>query len=413
MLRGGLDLVTPRLALPPGYATAASNYEPDIAGYRRFTGYDRYDGHPAPSDGANSSDIAARRAAISAVPGGGPVRGVWVFDGTVWAFRDISVGGTGRLYKATEMGWSLQSFGYVLDFNTGTAEIFEGDTVTGGTSGALATIDRVIVTSGVWDGSAAGYLVLSSTTGTFSAAETITSSSGGSAKALGSANAVTIPGGGRYDFVNHNFYGATKHERMYFANGTGPAFEWSGTWLAPIRSGNAAGTLDSVAQILNRTGGKILTRANARVIARGDFDRPTHIGEFRNHLFLSFGGGGVLHSGIGEPLDFRALVGAGEIDPGSDITGFITSASTAFILFGRNRIDYLTGNDSSDWVKQPITDNAGGGGVDRADGWRQASLSRRRRRPQSQYHGLLRRLAARHHHATDRAAVPQEAGRMA
>ena len=88
LMFGGLDLATPPIAMPPGKAIAAINYEPDVAGYTSFGGYERFDGQLRPSDAADAANIAARREAIQAVPGTGPVRGVWVFDQNVYAFRD-------------------------------------------------------------------------------------------------------------------------------------------------------------------------------------------------------------------------------------------------------------------------------------------------------------------------------------
>lgn len=49
-LQGGLDLMTPAIALDPGKCIDAQNYEPVITGgYRRINGYERYDGHPSPT----------------------------------------------------------------------------------------------------------------------------------------------------------------------------------------------------------------------------------------------------------------------------------------------------------------------------------------------------------------------------
>ena len=49
LLRGGIDLATPSLAVSPGRARAAVNYEATERGYRRRDGMERYDGRPAPS----------------------------------------------------------------------------------------------------------------------------------------------------------------------------------------------------------------------------------------------------------------------------------------------------------------------------------------------------------------------------
>ena len=50
LLRGGLDLVSPPLAIQPGRMWACLNLEPVEAGYRRIRGYERYSGRPSPSD---------------------------------------------------------------------------------------------------------------------------------------------------------------------------------------------------------------------------------------------------------------------------------------------------------------------------------------------------------------------------
>jgi hypothetical protein len=49
-LKGGLDLITPTLALPAGVARDAYNFEASITGgYTRIAGYERYDGRQSPS----------------------------------------------------------------------------------------------------------------------------------------------------------------------------------------------------------------------------------------------------------------------------------------------------------------------------------------------------------------------------
>ena len=47
---GGLDLTTPTLKLQPGALQQCQNYEcAQSGGYARIQGYERYDGHAAPS----------------------------------------------------------------------------------------------------------------------------------------------------------------------------------------------------------------------------------------------------------------------------------------------------------------------------------------------------------------------------
>lgn len=112
VFRGGLDLEADYLTIPPGRLLGCKNFEPNLGtGYTRIAGYERFDGQPAPSD-------------------------------AVYATMDVSLSET----------------------------LTVGAVVTGGTSGATATVVAKTGDSG------AVTIVLTKITGTFSAAETITSS---------------------------------------------------------------------------------------------------------------------------------------------------------------------------------------------------------------------------------------------
>lgn len=358
LLRGGLNLVSPPIAIPPGQASAAINYEPDVAGYTRVGGYERFDGRPRPSDSSDPVEIAARRAAIAAVPGTGPVRGVQVYDGHLYAFRD-HMDGSARMYRDSTAGWQEMTFGSTLDFTAGTVEFLEGEVLVGDTSTATATINRVVLRTGAWgDGDAAGYLVLSNIDGTFQA-EDISSTSGGAATIAADAVAISLAAGGYYDFTKHNFYGAVGRERLYGANGQGFAFEWSGEWLAPIRTGTAAGTLEDVSFVLAANGDFILAANGDSVILRAEFDRPIYIGQYQNHLFLAYDSGSLINSSVGEPLEYITTTGAAEVSFGTRISGLLSAAATALFIFGVDRIGYLSGNDSENFTLNPLTDSSG------------------------------------------------------
>lgn len=143
-LGGGLDLVSPALSIPPGAAILAQNFEPELSGgYRRMEGYTAYDGSSAVAAGSfsagtlyrivsvgttdftaigassNASDIhftatgagsgTGTAETAAAVPGSGNIRGIWVYDGTVYAFRDNSGGTACVMYKSTTSGWTAVS----------------------------------------------------------------------------------------------------------------------------------------------------------------------------------------------------------------------------------------------------------------------------------------------------------------
>ena len=357
LMSGGLDLATPPIAMPPGKAIAAVNYEPDVSGYTSFGGYERYDGKPRPSNSSDPVTIASRRSFIQAVPGTGPVRGVWVYNDDVYAFRDQDDGFAG-MFKATPGGWVQQIFGQRLEYVDGGPTFIEGEYIAGGTSAAVGFIDRLVLREGVWDGTAAGYMIVSKVIGTFVVGEALTSGSGGVAEAV-VARPIRILPGGRYDFTNHNFYGATSRSRMYFANAVDTAFEWNGTTLVPIHTGITGGGSVNVVNLLAYNNDTILAYNGDQIIMSASFDAPSFISHYKNHLFLGFTSGSLINSSLGEPLEYVTVTGAGEIAFGQQITGLLTAASSSLVIFAENRIEYLTGEDSTTFVLQPISDASG------------------------------------------------------
>lgn len=419
---GGLDTNSAALAIPPGALAAGENYEPLAEGYGRVAGYERYDGQEAPSevvwyalpftlgsleisagddvngassgatavvagihgltgdwtlgtaegtlvliaitgafvadetirigtDGAalsseestlrgadNDTDRAARfliamahqRTRIDPVPGSGPVRGVAVHDGTVYAWRD-NAGATAMIcHKATAAGWVALETLTRLPFNTGTAEIAEGATVTGGTSAATGVVVSVEIASGTWDGSnAAGFIILKTVTGTWGAAEAIQVGGVTKATAAGATVAQTLGPGGRVRWLSHNFYGASNRYRLYGCTGESKAFE-----LIP-----GAGMVLIVTGMTD--------------------DRPTRIFEINNHLGLCFRGGSIQFSGTLRPLQWAVITGAGEIGFGTEINDVVQANETAVAFFGEAKIAILQGRDSSDFILDTLTEEAG------------------------------------------------------
>lgn len=423
---GGLDLVTPPIGVSKGHIIACRNYESDVLGYRRTSGYERFDGQPKPSeasywlinftagqtaileddvitgatsgataialrdatvdsgtfgggdavgeivlynvvgtfsDGENLQVSAAtvavadgtavetsaatdtlnstylqeaiekRRTIIAAVPGSGSILGTFTFSGDVYAVRNNAGGTAAVMHKATTAGWVAQSFGDTLDYTAaGTVAFSEGETITGGTSGATATVRRSAHRTGdLATNTAAGYLVLSGTSGTFSAAETITGgTSGATATATAAQTAVTLPAGGKYRAITHNFFGASNLRRAYLANGVGYALEWDGTVLAPIKTG--------------------LSEA---------LDKPKFIGVVGANLFLGYNGGSLQFSGIDQPIEFNVDKGAGELGLGETLTGFKSHTSTAAVITGRNIVAYISGTSKADFQVNKISEDSG------------------------------------------------------
>jgi hypothetical protein len=420
LLTGGLDLVTPRIAAKAGTSFAGVNFEPAERGYRRVGGYERFDGRLKPSEasyhyatftsgsaaitlgtaitggtsgatalagaaatvtsgttgGGNAAgylplvavtgtfqdgepllvsavDVATlttavlegapndtlhttymqaeatrRRGLIQAVPGSATTTGVWTYLGEVYAFRNNAGGTATDMWKATTAGWTQVTFTETINFTTGTAEILEGDTLTKG--GVTATVQRVILQSGTWAGTAAGYMVISGRSGGNYSAGAATSTSG-AATLSGAQAAITLAvsaAGGKFRFVNYRFEGTV--ERMYGANGNGRAFEFDGTYLVPIRVPGL-----SAAQ-----------------------DKPRHINQFAEHLFLTYDTGAVVHSNLGNPREFSALEDAGEHNVGSTPSGLL-NAQTSLVMLAKKSVSYMTGSDNDTFQLSVVTDDAG------------------------------------------------------
>jgi len=264
----------------------------------------------------------AYRSDIAEVPGEGPVRGVFLYNGVAYAFRN-NVGETElEMFEATAAGWVQVPFGLELPFDTGIVEIEEGDTVVGATSGATGVVARVAIESGKWATSdAQGRLILSATTGTFQAAEALEVSSVASATCLGVATQIALDPGGRVEVVIGNIGGGVANYRAYGCDGKNRAWEFDGTNLVPINTGMPD-------------------------------DEPLHIAVHKQHLFLSFGAS-LQFSGLGLPFEWSPLLGAGEIAMNAEITNLLPlpgdQSSGALAVYTRRDTSVLYGTSSANF----------------------------------------------------------------
>lgn len=485
-LGGGLDLVTPAIALNPGKVIDAQNYEPAIGGgYRRINGYERFDGQASPtaaaytmlpvtvtgviavgntvtgatsaatgivlavvtgnlvlarvtgtftisenltvaavvqgittglqtmngalqpSDHADYALLAAndQRAFILVVPGSGRIRGVWVFNDVVYAFRDNAGATAGTMWKSSAGGWVQVTFGSEISFTALTTSstvtitiaspgvvsyaahpfingqpvslsttgalptgltagityyvvsqaagsfqlaatlggtsiitsgsqsgvhtctaignaITAGQTITGVTSGATATVAAALLRTGTWSVAPVGTLVITGITGTFQSGEVLKVASLFVTKTASLVTAITRAAGGTMEFFNYNFSGSTNTTKMYGVDGVNTAFEFDGTTYVPIHTGMTT-------------------------------DAPTHVIAHKGFLFLSFLAS-VQFSGLGNPYAWTVVLGAGDISTSSNVSGFMPQAGTygagsslaiftaerTFILYGTSNADF-------------------------------------------------------------------------
>lgn len=406
---GGLDLNTPYLERSPGTLLNVLNYEPDPdGGYRRMPGYERYDGQPSPTDATvtviqvdalispaptlgdvltgsvsgatgnyldQSSDpflvfvtnisgtftdtdtvsgvnvtadstsaafisddatvLTLRRAAraynrtqILEVPGSGPVRAAYEHSGVVYAIRD-NVGATAaNIYRDSATGWQpidLTATRF-LSFDDGQGAsvdpIAVGNVVTGATSGATGTVTAVGIQSADRQ---AGYIVISGATGTFVDDELLQVGGTTVATVNGAEQTPSLNAGGTYHITSWNFFGGTDTFNMYITNGQQTALQFNGDSIAPIFTGLE----------LER-------------------DRPNRVVIHHDHLFLAYNGGTLLHSVVGEPINFRGDLGGFEFALGADITNLIASPQS-LIITTTNNSQVIYGSSPADWQKSFIT----------------------------------------------------------
>jgi hypothetical protein len=289
-------------------------------------------GAATPADDATHSQdaIETQRALIGAVgasDGSGVVRGVHVYMSDIYAFRDNAAASKCLMWKATSAGWVEQYLGNRVAFTAGTAEMFDGETLTQG--GVTSTILRVVKQSGAWGSTAAGYLIVG-VVGSSPYVPGVATTALGSATLSGAEVANELTNGGRYEFENYNFFGSTKTKRMYGVNGVSEAFEWDGTAFVPIITANT-------------------------------IDTPIHLAINEYHLQLAFQNGSLQNSDTGLPYVW-AGGGAAEIGCGDDIVGLKKEVGGALIIMCRNRMFALHGKNTaaSPWDLKTISDEAGG-----------------------------------------------------
>lgn len=283
------------------------------------------------------------RADIIEVPGSGYALGAWQREDTVYAVRDNAGNTAGILHKASTAGWVTTgiTMAEYLYFDAGlpAGPIAEGDTITGATSGATATVHKMILHSGGWSGSdATGYLVLTGVAGgPFQNNESLTVSATPMATADGINVAFAFAPDGDYRFLNHNFYGSSTSYRTYGCNGVNAAFEIDENHIvSPILLPQTA----VEGQPANNT--------------------PFLIEEHRNYLFLAFPGGTFSHSVIGEPIQINGFLGAAEFGAGDELTGFSSVAGGVMVINSRRETRGLYGKDTNDWELKLLAKQGGG-----------------------------------------------------
>ncbi|MBI5270708.1 MAG: hypothetical protein HY856_13635 [Burkholderiales bacterium] len=272
------------------------------------------------------------RADIAAVPGSGPILGVFAFGGDVYAWRNNAGATQALLYKSSVAGWVAIPFKYEVAFTAGGGTPpAEGATVTKGTVSAV--VRRVVLQSGAWSSNtAAGRLIIEAPTGGSFSAGAFTA--GITATCSGPQTAISFLPGGQFEF---HVSDCGNGRRVYGCDGANRGWEFDGTYVVPIVTGMGE-------------------------------DKPEHLIVHKKHLFFSFKHS-VQHSGLGTPYSWQPLLGAAEMSMGDQVTGFLpmpgSQSGGALAITTVRSMSMLYGNSSADWQALPVDQDDGSGAYSR------------------------------------------------
>ncbi len=334
VFQGGLDLVSPTLAIKPGTCIDAVNFLPNInGGYRMIGGYERFDGRPAPSDAlywvlewAPTGTVAVADV-ITGATGSGKV--VEIIDSNTLTLTDVS--GTFNVADSLAVGGS--PVGQVVSFGPGGSENM-GESVR--RRNAAADMRRAVIGAVPGSGPVRGVHYYKGDLYAWrdNAGETKlkmykATPSGWAEVTTG----VTLAPGGRVYCVVHNFTGALNDEKLYGADGKNKAFEFDGA-------------------------------AYAQITTTASPDTPSLVIAHKNRLFAAVLGNLFLSS-PGNPTSGWAGVGAtpAEIATGQMITGLVSMPgdgnSGALAVYGENKVSVLYGYSTATWQMSVASPEAG------------------------------------------------------
>lgn len=259
---------------------------------------------------------ALYRADILAVPGSGQIRGGFNFNGVNFALRNNAGGTAVDMYRHSGTGWLQVTLPNEVSFTAGSGTApAEGVSLAKGAVSAV--LRRVVLESGSFAGAtAAGRFIIDTPTGGSFTAGALTS--GATATLSGAQTPVVLAPSGRYAFSIGN---AGNGVRVYGADGVNRGFEFDGTYLVPIKTGN---TLDT----------------------------PLHVVVHKRHLFFSFGAS-AQHAGVATPYQWTAVSGAAELAINQTVTGFLVlkadNTSAAMAILSGNAVNILYGTGVTTW----------------------------------------------------------------
>ena len=342
-LTGGENLSQPAITIKPGELLASSNYECETTGgYRRVDGYERFDGHTAPSE--QTFLVLPFTSGSIAFNSGDTVTGTVSGASATVVDTSISSGTFGTSDAVGELAVIDVVGGPFVDTDNLQVSAVT-NAVQNGAQAASASTDAIVdqfeiaaqeyarslIAEVPGEGEIRGVFMFQDTVYAFrdNVGATACVLHKSSATGWQVVSTPVLSAGGKYRFVKYNFTGSAGSVKIYGCDGVNKAFEFDGTTLTQITTGMTT-------------------------------DTPSYISAHKRHLFLAFSGGSLQHSPIGDPTGtWTVVTGAGEIGTGDEITNLLVLPGDTLGVFNRNNTYLLYGTSSADWNLVHFSDESG------------------------------------------------------
>lgn len=405
-LGGGLDLVSPQIALNPGVLFDAQNYEPDATGgYSRIDGYERFDGRTSPTAAgywlmeANITGALAVGNTITGLTSSATAKVLEIvgsnliigrLTGLFVVSEALQVGGTTRATSTSTAQISGEnSPSNDADYMLLAANDRRADIAAVPGSGPIRGVaiyqdvvyafrDNVGGTAGtMWKSTSGGWVQV-----TFGTEIQFTSATGGTTPiavgaTIGNLAAPTKTATVLFVLTRSGTWGTDAAGTLIVAPVTGSFSAADSIFVGATQKGVAATGATAITRLpggavetvnANFTGSTLTLKmygadgVNLGFEFNGTHyvpirtgmatDTPSHVFFHRFTLFYSFRGS-VQFSAIGNPYGWTLVLGAGEIGVSDDISGFLSQGGSAtgstLAIFTKSKVFMLYGSSSANF----------------------------------------------------------------
>jgi hypothetical protein len=407
---GGLDIVTPAMAIDAGKVIDAQNYEPDLAGgYRRIYGYERYDGRPSPSAqsywviactitdtisvGNTITGLTSGATAVVLQVNGSTELIVTKYTGTFVLNESLRVSGVTKatFTTITQNGGSTPALHATYknlaaaNYRTDIQAVPGSGTVRGvwyykgsvyafrNNAGGTQCVMHKATSSG-WTAIAFGYEIqFTGAVGEIFDGDTVSCGgyTGVVRRALLRTGTWTVGGAGTlvFDSISGTMPTTTAIQvsgvTKATSSGTSSAISLHPNGRFVFVNANFYGQSDTLRMYFADGVNYLCEFDGTRIVPiRTGIspDAPAYIAYHNNTMAIAVRAS-LQFSGIGEPYSWTALTGAAEVSVGNDITGIMaqlgSTGTSAMSVFTRDETWTLYGTGTDDYTLVPLAKDAG------------------------------------------------------